>query len=70
MLATGTPVVTYKLARNRLIVKILQEYFPTLDERSKVRVLDLAAGTGLIGQVLSEVGFANIDAVGKYKITK
>ena len=51
--------------RNPVIAKILSEYFPTLKEKSNARILDLAAGTGLVGQDLYKMGFTNIDAVGK-----
>jgi len=47
--------------RNPIIAKILSEYFPTLKEKSNAKILDLAAGTGLVGQDLSKVGFTNID---------
>jgi predicted TPR repeat methyltransferase len=49
--------------RNPTIAKILSEYFPTANDRSSARVLDLAAGTGLVGKDLSKVGFTNMDAV-------
>jgi len=49
--------------RNPTIAKILSEYFPTAKERSAARVLDLAAGTGLVGKDLHKVGFTNIDGV-------
>lgn len=49
--------------RNPTIAKILSEYFPTAKDRSNARVLDLAAGTGLVGKDLYKVGFTNIDGV-------
>ena len=52
--------------RNPTIAKILSEYFPTAKDRSNARVLDLAAGTGLVGRDLYKVGFTSIDAVGKW----
>ena len=52
--------------RNPTIAKILSEYFPTAKDRSNARVLDLAAGTGLVGKDLYKVGFTNIDGVGKW----
>ena len=52
--------------RNPTIAKILSEYFPTLKDKSNAKILDLAAGTGLVGQDLSKVGFTNIDGAGKY----
>ena len=52
--------------RNPTIAKILSEYFPTNKDRANARVLDLAAGTGLVGKDLHKIGFTNIDAVGKF----
>merc|ERR1712223_1806282 len=49
--------------RNPTIAKILSEYFPTSKDRANARVLDLAAGTGLVGKDLHKVGFTNIDGV-------
>lgn len=49
--------------RNPTIAKILSEYFPTPKDRANARVLDLAAGTGLVGKDLHKVGFTNIDGV-------
>ena len=51
--------------RNPIIAKILSEYFPKAEDRKNARVLDLAAGTGLVGQDLYKEGFTNIDGVGK-----
>ena len=51
--------------RNPTIAKILSEYFPTSKDRANARVLDLAAGTGLVGKDLHKVGFTNIDGVGR-----
>ena len=52
--------------RNPTIAKILSEYFPTNKDRANARVLDLAAGTGLVGKDLHKIGFTNMDAVGKF----
>ena len=52
--------------RNPTIAKILSEYFPTPKDRANARILDLAAGTGLVGRDLHKVGFTNIDGVGNY----
>jgi len=49
--------------RNPTIAKILSEYFPTNKDRANARVLDLAAGTGLVGKDLHKIGFTNMDAV-------
>ena len=38
--------------RNLRFAKILSEYFPTNKDRANARVLDLAAGTGLVGKDL------------------
>ena len=48
-----------------VVAKIMSEYFPSTIDKSSIRVLDLAAGTGYIGPLLSKLGFKNIDAVGK-----
>ena len=50
----------------RVSIKIiLNEYFLSSEGRSNARVLDLAAGTGLVGETLNKVGFTNIDAIGR-----
>merc|ERR1711973_173219 len=49
--------------RNPIIAKILSEYFPKAEDRKNARILDLAAGTGLVGQDLYKEGFTNIDGV-------
>lgn len=49
--------------RNPTIAKILSEYFPTAKDKSNAKILDLAAGTGLVGKDLYKVGFTNIDGV-------
>jgi len=51
------------MVRNQIICKILGEYYPDKAKRSELKVLDLAAGTGLIGDSLYEVGFTHIDGV-------
>ena len=53
--------------RNPIIAKILSEYFPKAEDRKNARILDLAAGTGLVGHDLYKEGFTNIDGVGKWK---
>ena len=55
------------MVRNQIIGKILEEYFPDREQRSKLKVLDLAAGTGLIGDGLYEAGFTDIDGVGRFR---
>jgi len=49
--------------RNPVIAKIMSEYFPTANDKAEAKVLDLAAGTGLVGKDLYKVGFTDIDAV-------
>merc|ERR1711942_297306 len=49
--------------RNPIIAKILSEYFPKAEDRKNARILDLAAGTGLVGHDLYKEGFTNIDGV-------
>ncbi|XP_019630926.1 PREDICTED: Williams-Beuren syndrome chromosomal region 27 protein-like [Branchiostoma belcheri] len=44
----------------RKVVRVLAE---SQGERRDIRVLDVAAGTGLCGQELSKLGFSNIDAL-------
>ncbi|XP_041354279.1 methyltransferase-like protein 27 [Gigantopelta aegis] len=43
------------------MARTMADLFP--DGRDKVKVLDAAAGTGLIGMELFKVGFKNLDAV-------
>ena len=40
------------------------EYFPNVEERKNLKILDIAAGTGLAGMGLYKQGFKNLDAVG------
>ena len=40
------------------------QYFPDLETRGRMNIMDLAAGTGKVGKELSSKGFKNIDAVG------
>ena len=54
------------IERGSMIGKILCEYYPCLDDRAAVNVLDLAAGTGLVGADIHPLGFRNIDGVGKW----
>ena len=53
---------------NYIITKIISEYFPNGSDNSNMRVLDLAAGTGIVGPHLSKLGFKHIDAVGNYQL--
>ena len=43
----------------------MAELFPDKTVREFVRILDVASGTGLVGEGLKAVGFESIDAVGK-----
>ena len=54
--------------RSSVVAKIISEYFPPGNDNSNKRVLDLAAGTGVVGPHLSKLGFKNIDAVGNYQM--
>ena len=44
-------------------MKLLEQHYPDQSSRSNLRVLDLAAGTGLLGEQLVKVGFTDIDAI-------
>ena len=46
-----------------MAVLLSRDYYPDELERSGLTVLDLAAGTGQVGQDLFNVGFKHIDAV-------
>ena len=41
----------------------MDQYFPDVSKRSSLKILDLAAGTGLVGEKLHELGFRDMDAV-------
>ena len=58
-------IISAGIDRGPIIAKILNEYFLSSEGRSNARVLDLAAGTGLVGETLNKVGFTNIDAIGR-----
>lgn len=45
-----------------IATQALAEYFEK-SERSSIRILDVAAGSGLLGQELAKFGFTNIDAL-------
>eukprot|EP00192_Tetraselmis_astigmatica_P019035 CAMPEP_0117669292 /NCGR_PEP_ID=MMETSP0804-20121206/12047_1 /TAXON_ID=1074897 /ORGANISM="Tetraselmis astigmatica, Strain CCMP880" /LENGTH=244 /DNA_ID=CAMNT_0005477325 /DNA_START=75 /DNA_END=809 /DNA_ORIENTATION=- len=45
------------------VARLLQEVFPADKSRKKIKILDVAAGTGLCGEALSAFGYAHIDAV-------
>ena len=43
----------------------LKTFYPDEKERGNLKILDIAAGTGLVGVGLIKEGFKHIDAVGK-----
>ena len=47
----------------------LAQFYPNFEDRKNVKILDIAAGTGLAGIGLLKQGFKNFDAIGK-KIKK
>ena len=50
-------------SRFEMIRKSVVGYFPEAESRADVKILDLAAGTGLVGEILHESGFRCFDAV-------
>ena len=46
------------------LAKKLAEYFPDVEQRKTLKILDIAAGTGLAGIGLYKEDFKNLDAVG------
>ena len=56
--------------RSFFVAKLIAEFFPSEIDFAKLKVLDLAAGTGVLGPHLSKMGFKKIDALGKFKFTK
>jgi len=46
-----------------ILSKILSEYYPDRKERAGIKILDLAAGTGLVGKYIHPEGFTNIDGL-------
>ena len=49
--------------RQDLVAKLIAQHFPEKAKRSQIQVLDLAAGTGLVGERLKKFGFTQVDAV-------
>ena len=43
----------------------LAQFYPNFEDRKNVKILDIAAGTGLAGIGLLKHGFKNFDAIGK-----
>ena len=51
--------------RSLYVAKIISEYFPPNKDFSDFKVLDLAAGTGVLGPHLKKMGIQHLTAVGK-----
>lgn len=52
--------------RSFYVAKIISEFFPPSKDFSDFKVLDLAAGTGVLGPRLRKTGFERLTAVGKF----
>ena len=50
-------------SRYQLLEETVLEYYPQADTRAHIKILDLAAGTGLVGEILHKCGFRCFDAV-------
>ena len=50
-------------SRYQLLEETVLEYYPQADSRAHIKILDLAAGTGLVGEILYKCGFRCFDAV-------
>merc|ERR1711963_216004 len=50
-------------ARYEQVLKLMIEQFPEVEKRDKVEILELAAGTGGVGEQLHRHGFRSMDAV-------
>ncbi len=57
---SGLAYVGPEKAASKLAALVMPE-----EERKTLRVLDLAAGTGLVGEELRKRGFQNLEALGK-----
>ena len=44
------------------MLKLMLDYFPDAESRGNIQILDLAAGTGLVGERLYPAGFKCMDA--------
>ena len=49
--------------RNKAVIKMMKDLFPYAEGRSKLKILDLAAGTGIVGAELAKVGFKDMYAI-------
>ena len=47
------------------LVNTLADFVPE-DVREDVEILDVAAGTGIVGELLAKIGFKKFDACGEY----
>ena len=50
-------------SRYQLLEETVLEYYPEANTRAHIKILDLAAGTGLVGEILHKCGFRCFDAV-------
>ena len=50
--------------RSIYVAKVISEFFPPNHDLSDLKVLDLAAGTGVLGPHLKKIGVTCMDAVG------
>ena len=53
------------MGRKFKLAEKLAEFYPNFEDRKNVKILDIAAGTGLAGVGLLKQGFKNFDAIGK-----
>merc|ERR1711976_21166 len=56
-------VVTFEYHGAERAAQAMAEVFPNKANRKNVRILDIAAGTGLASEHLKKLGFTNIDAL-------
>merc|ERR1711872_816660 len=49
-----------KCYRYEAVTKLMTDFFPDAEKRADVKILDLAAGTGIIGVELAKVGFKDM----------
>ena len=53
------------MGRKFKLAEKLVQFYPNFEDRKNVKILDIAAGTGLAGIGLLKHGFKNFDAIGK-----
>ena len=56
-------MVKLNFRRQYQLAEKLKSYFPDEEQRRNVKILDVAAGTGLVGEGLKRAGFVWMDAV-------